>query len=146
MTSRLAPDAGDHGAQVQVLADEVRAYLMLHGGALDEHDEPALERFTEVFLLPAFAAVWEQGRQAPITPSTVQADTHSPGPSSSPAADGSAGSPVTSSPVSPAGVAANPYATPRLLRRTLWWHRLLNTPPDAPRPARRRGRLQRPQH
>ena len=97
---------GDFDARVEVLAEEVRAYLSLHGGALEEHDEQALARFSEVFLMPALAAVWDQGHRTPSPAlQTVQPDT---------------------SPHAP----FNPYASARLTRRTLWWHRLLRAPRD----------------
>jgi hypothetical protein len=115
MTSQPEPAAGDHGPQVQVLADEVRSYLTLHGGALDEADEQGLERFTEVFLLPAFAAVWEQGHRTYAGAPTVR----------------------TGSPAHGAqGRASNPYSAPRLRRRTLWWHRLLRGSAEETPPAR----------
>lgn len=101
---------GAFGAQVQVLAEEVRTYLLLHGGVLDERDEAGLDRFAEAFLLPAFAAVWTQGHSGRHGDSEASPDTgESLGPHSG-------------------RKAINPYLNPRLSRREPWWSRLLRHP------------------
>lgn len=120
---------GAFGAQVQVLAEEVRTYLLLHGGVLDERDEAGLDRFAEAFLLPAFAVIWAQGH-AGRTGTSAAIDRHP---------EASLAEPVVSEPM-------NPYINPRLSRRHPWWSRLLRHPDgDARRTGPRdRYRMQPP--
>lgn len=50
-------------AHAQVLSEEVRTYLLHHGGSLEVSDEAALDTFAERFLLPSLAAAWSRGHR-----------------------------------------------------------------------------------
>lgn len=47
----------------KVLSEEVRTYLLHHGGSLEVSDEAALDTFAERFLLPSLAAAWSRGHR-----------------------------------------------------------------------------------
>lgn len=96
-------------AHAQVLSEEVRTYLLHHGGALDARDDAALDAFAEQFLMPTLGAVWAYGyRTAPTTPITAAND--SPGSASSSGLD--------------SGEPANPYMETGPWARQPWWHLL----------------------
>lgn len=134
--SRTHTEVSEVRAHAQVLSEEVRTYLLHHGGALDAHDEAALDTFAERFLLPTLGAAWAHGHRTTDT-------TQPSGPSET---NGTYEAPETSmSP--PPTCPVNPYLPlgRDVSARPLWWHRLRrHSPGEASRSRVARAVLRMP--